>query len=338
MLNIRPKHKINDNPDFSKDIRDFFSGRKSGHIGTWRYSEPLYKGDIVNGMYHWGQFIKNAQSHGVYYIFNDEVNVIKKFAPKIQSLLPEILTLIDMGPGSKEAVLEKIGPLFKTGQISSYVAVDVVKECVERTNKIIADNFPDISFFGMAEDFYQETLKIPVSGMPVMLMFGQTLFNLPIHPLDKILPTSIVVDRLLRFRSHLRFGGYLLVAQDINQNGDDLVNAYAGEKEFAENLLYRIQRDLPVSDEFDPAQFSFEPCWVPETGALAHSYICKQDMSFSVSGESFFFKKNKRLYLHNTYKFPVDAFLNMAQNARFDVVHTEFSDSERMALHLLKAA
>lgn len=323
--------------DFLKDMQDFFSGRKSGHIGTWRYSEPLHDNDPVRGMELWGDFVQSARNGSPYYIVNDELELIKDLAEDMPNILPDNLTIIDMGPGSKEAVLEKIGPFIETGNVGSYVAIDIVKECVNRTRDIFAKHFPEIKFFGISKDFYEGRLSLPASGTPVMVMFGQTLFNLPINPFDKSLSMKIVWQRLAKFRLALRDNGYLIIAQDIHQNGVDHYNAYAGEKAFAENLLLRIQRDLPVCDRFDPSLFSFEPEWVPETHALAHSFVCKEDMSFSLGYEHFRLMKGEKLYLHNTYKLTMDDFLASAQKCNFFPVHSKVNKTGRMAIHVLKA-
>lgn len=325
------------NKEFLDDICDFFAGRRAGHAGTWRYSEPLFKGDKVNGMYHWGEFVKTARAGSAYYVVNDELDVIRRAAPQISNVIPGALTAVDMGPGSKEAVLEKVGPFLNTGMVSSYVAVDIVKECVERTAKIVAEHFPEISFFGLNRDFYREPMAFPVSGTPVMMMFGQTLFNLPVDPLDANAYEPLMMERLLRFRMHLGTYGYLVITQDCNQDGQSLYDAYMTEADFDLNLLYRIQRDLPVSDSFNPDDFAFEPCWVPETGAASHTYVAKKDLHFSIGDEAFSLKRGQRFYMHNTYKFSVDQFLAMARRAYFEPVFTEKSHSGRVALHVLKA-
>lgn len=323
--------------EFFKDISDFFAGRRSGHVGTWRYSEPLFAGDKVNGMHHWAEFVKSARAGSDYYVVNDELDVICRTAPKFSSVVPGALTAIDMGPGSKEAVLEKVGPFLDAGMVSSYVAVDIVKECVERTGKVIADHYPDVSFFGMHRDFYREPLAFPISGAPVMMMFGQTLFNLPVDPLDVAAYEPLMMERLLRFRMHLGTYGYLVITQDCNQDGKSLYDAYMTEATFDLNLLYRIQRDLPVSDSFDPEDFEFEPCWVPETGAASHTYVVKRDIEFSIGSENFSLEQGQRFYMHNTYKFSTDMFLKMARRAYFEPIFTEKSKSGRVALHVLKA-
>lgn len=325
------------NQDFLKDTCDFFSGRRAGHIGTWRYSEPLYEGDKVNGMYHWGEFVKSAKAGSAYYVVNDELNAINKTAPILHDHVSSNMTLIDMGPGSKEAVIEKIGPFIKSGHVSSYIGVDIVKECLERTDKIIAQEFPGIAYFGVNRDFYSAPLAFPVNGTPVMLMFGQTLFNLPIDPLDKSLPDKILLQRLMKFRMHLGYHGYLVITQDCNQDGQSLYDAYMTEENFDRNLLYRIRRDLPVSTSYNPDDFAFEPCWVPETGAASHTYVTKNDMNFTIGDEPFSLKSGQRFYMHNTYKFNVDRFLNLTKKAYFEPMHTVMSDSGRIALHILKA-
>ena len=116
----------------------------------------------------------------------------------------------------------------------------------------------------------------------------------------------------MKFRRHLGYHGYLVITQDCNQDGQSLYDAYMTEEEFDLNLLYRIQRDLPVSVSFNPEDFAFEPCWIKETGAASHTYVCKKDMNFSIGDERFYLVKGQRFYMHNTYKFDADNFLNLS--------------------------
>lgn len=330
--NIRPQYDA----AFAKDIRDFFSGRRSGHIGTWRYSEPLFKGDKVNGMYYWAEFVKNAKSGNSYYVVNDELEVIKALSGYIADLIKEEVAIVDLGPGSEEALYQKVCPFIKALDIKNYIGIDIVPECLERTRVSLNKYDTSISFDKTNADFYEDIIDLKSQTKNLMVMFGQTIFNLPIDPRIKNLPELVLQSRLSRFYKHLRGNGYLIVTQDCNQDPDSIYNAYMTEANFDLNLLYRIKRDLPVSDGFDPNGFYFEPKFFPDTGAASHTYIAKNNMQFELAEEVFFIPKSQQFFMHNTYKFRPDKFLDVALNAGFKRLATEISSDKKIAIHLLK--
>lgn len=324
------------NEAFARDAQDFFSARRLGHMGTWRYSEPMYNSDVVNGMHHWAEFVKTARAGSDYYVVNEELEVINNLSQIISSEIKGPVTLIDMGPGSKEALLEKIGPFLRNLETKKYVGVDIVKECLDRIEVCLQDNFPSINFHGCNKDFYNERITYPVEGTPVMVMVGQTIFNLPINPFDLKKPSEKTIQHLKRFKSYLGSNGYLIVTQDCNLDGDDLYKAYMTEADFNLNMLHRIKRDLPVHGNYNPDGFSFEPYWIPETGAAAHTYVARENMNFSIADEAFSIEKGQRFFMHNTYKFSCAAFQKMAHAAGFSVQSSHLSNTRRMAIHVLR--
>ncbi|MCB9988268.1 MAG: L-histidine N(alpha)-methyltransferase [Rhodospirillales bacterium] len=326
------------NPAFQKDVCDFFAERRSGHIGHWRYSEPLFPGDHVNGIQHWRRFIEQAKNGSDYYIYGDEISVIQNFMPQIGMLIPKSITAIELGPGSKDALEQKtLVSLRSINKVVSYVGVDISESVLENAEQIISREMPHISFHAINQDFFRKNLTFPVTGMPVMMMFGQTMFNLPISPFSPSVPKEILTGYLAHFKSHLGNTGYFVVTQDTNQDADNLYSAYIGEKVFAENLLHRIIRDLPVSEAFNPAGFLFEPFWVPETKALAHTFVCLENMKFTIGDEAFYIKQGQRLCFHNTYKFSDSAFLSMAMDSDFVPVSSFDASGGCVKLHVLKA-
>ena len=322
------------NPEFAKDARDFFSGRLSGHIGTWRYSEPNFEGDPVNGMGKWAEFVKNARNGSDYYVTNHEIDIIPSALKFLQTL--EDITLIDLGPGSKEALLEKPGQYMKKlNTIRQYVGVDIVPELLERTKLDLAETFPHIHYYGACADFYKDRFTYPLSGTPVMVMFGQTLLNLPIDPFNKDLVEKMLLFRLKRLRLHLS-SGYLIVTQDTNLDADSLYKAYMEEADFDLNLLDRVKRDLPTSG-FDVSAFDFEPYFVEQTGAAAHTYVLNKNLKCNIAGEAISLNKGQRLFMHNTFKLPAEYFQSIAQKAGYEPITVLTEPENHIALHILKA-
>lgn len=327
------------NPEFLQDIQDLFAERRFGHVGCWRFSEPLYQGDPVNGLKYWNSMVKEAKAAGKYYIFSDEVDLINECARAIGQEVAAPVTLVDLGPGSKEAVIDKIGNLIREiGQpVSGYIGIDIVPEVLESTRSTFKESFPFIDYADLHADFFEQKLPLSASPNVLMVIFGVTLFNLPIDPLQPKLNRMMMVSLLKRMRANLVRDAHFVVTQDCNADLQEIISSYRAQDKVWLNMLQRIIRDLPVSGDFDPEGFSFEPFWVAETCALSHTYVCRKDMDFMIGGESFCLHKGQRFHLHNSYKFPADYFCGLAKQAGFEASFTHINEAGRMALHMLKA-
>ncbi len=325
--------------EFLQDMQDLFSEKRYAHVGHWRFSEPLYEGDKVNGLYYWNKMLKKAKASGQYYIFSDEVELIQNTAQEIGEHVNSPITLVDLGPGSERAVRQKIAPLIQGIQkpVNHYVGIDIAQEVLDGTQQIFAKEFPTIEYSDQNTDFFEQSLNLPQTPNVLMAIFGVTMFNLSINPLDQSLGQKTMVSLLKKFRSDLGKGAHFIVTQDCNPDIENIIESYKAQDDVWLNVLERAKRDLPVSDGFDASGFDFEPYWVPETYALCHTYVCKKDMSFLLGDHTFQLKSGQRFYLHNSYKYPRYYFYELAKQAGFEVSLTKVHHAERMALHLLEA-
>lgn len=338
MLMIHPKRNLDYNKDFAKDIRDFFSERRSGHVGIWRYSEPLFQGDKVNGMAHWADYIKKAKAGNAYYVPNGEIEALHRLLKDIRNHVKGDAAVIDLGPGSEEALFGKVTPVLEALGSKHYIGVDIVPELLDRMQKSLRCHSPDIQFTGINSDFYQNKIRLSADETLVMAIFGQTIINLPIDPRVEKLPDMVLGSYFKRFHSHLNGNGYFIAAQDTNQNEADFHDAYMTGADFHLNMLYRVARDLPVSGGFDPEAFGFKITFFKETGAMAYTYVCQQPMTFDLEGETFKLSKGQEFYLHNSYKFKADRFVSIAKDSGFELVETKFDTDGRVAVHLFETA
>lgn len=337
LMQVAPRAQYNYDQNFAKDIRDFFSERRSGHVGIWRYSEPLFEGDRVNGMWHWGEYIRKAKEGNAYYVPEGEIQGLRALLKNIGQHVKGDVAVVDMGPGSEDALMGKVMPIVRATGAHQYIGVDIVPECLQRIQESLKSKAPDIAFSGICADFYQERVRLPVDTTLVMAILGQTIINLPIDPRVENLPDMVLESYFKRFHAHLNGCGYLIAAQDTNQNEADFHDAYMTGADFHLNLLHRIKRDLPVSENFDPDAFDFKITFFKETGAMAYTYVCQKPMKFELEDEVFSLAAGQAFYLHNSYKFKSDRFVKIANAAGFRLVETQFDDNQKVAVHLFKA-
>lgn len=325
---------------FAQEVIDFLRGNRSGHLSKWLYSVPMFPGDRANGSEAWAQVAHEAKQGGPYYVFRDEERIIQDALPFLGTLFKKNTRLVDLGPGSEDALKNKVFPVMQgnAGLISEYMAVDVSTQSLAMAKNGVSKEFPGIKPVGIQGDFIQERFAFgaPVSN-EVALFFGLTLCNLPIDPRVQGLPEKMLVASFEQLKSHFTAPeGYLVVTQDVNQTLETLRAAYLTRKPVYETLLHRIVRDLDVSGEFDPSGFSLDIDFFAETQACAMCFVARHDMDFSVEDRGINIKKDQRLYFHNAFKFHSDFFVNCARKAGFDLVQTVSRPDCQCHLQILK--
>jgi uncharacterized SAM-dependent methyltransferase len=336
-------HRLNvkltgaDNTAFSTDIGDLFGRRKFAHVGNWRYSEPLFPGDKVHGLEIWNRLTERATHGGKYYIFSDEVNLIADSFPEILDFIPENTMLIDLGPGSEEAILAKIGTVLRnTGnRITQYVSVDLVPEILKNAERIFQHSFPQVKFTALQDNIFKP-LQLPEQGYRLAVIFGQTLFNIAINPMDGDLAKRKILDLLVALRGHLRPGERIIVPQNCSESPEEIEAAYWEQEEVWLNLFFRVSRDLPIKGDYDPEGFIYEPYWIPSSNILSHTVVPKRIMQFSLGNETLRLRPEDRLYMHNTVIYPVSVFKELTREAKFEVCYCRINDTARMAFYILE--
>jgi uncharacterized SAM-dependent methyltransferase len=323
---------------FLADMQDLFSGRRFAHAGYWRYSEPLFPGDVVNGVELWNRITERAKDGGNYYIFSDEVSLIRASLPDILRFISEDTAFIDLGPGSKEAILDKVGVILEAagGRITGYIAVDLSPEILKNAEALFASQYPAIKFTPALGDIFSP-LTLPPRGNRFAVIFGQTMFNLAVSPFDDALAKEKISRMLAGLRAHLRPGERIAIPQNCSEDREEIEAAYREQEAVWLNLFHRVQRDLPIKGDYDPDGFSFQPYWISSSCILSHSVLPTKAMTFEIGGEIISLVPGDRLYLHNTAIYPESVFTALAEAAGFSRIHRCMNEKRRMALHILEA-
>ena len=303
---------------FLADMQDLFSGRRFAHAGYWRYSEPSFPGDIVNGVELWNRITERAKDGGSYYIFSDEVSLIRASLPDILRFISEDTAFIDLGPGSKEAILDKVGVILESGRKQDYRVYSrgLAPEILKNAETLFACRYPAIKFTPLLGDIFSP-LTLPPRGNRFAVIFGQTMFNLAVSPFDDALAKEKISRMLAGLRAHLRPGERIAIPQNCSEDREEIEAAYREQEAVWLNLFHRVQRDLPIKGDYDPEGFSFQPYWIPSSSILAHSVLPTKAMTFEIGGEIISLVPGDRLYLHNTAIYPESVFTALAEGAGF---------------------
>lgn len=326
---------------FAKDVYDLFSGSRAGHMSKWLYSTPQYQGDKACGVNAWAKVAQEAKNGSPYYVFRSEEDVIKSALEKISNTAQGATRLIDLGPGSIDAVKNKVFPVMQSveNSIREYVAVDVSEQSLDVAKRELNNSLPLLEVNAINADFIEDSFKFgDYVGSEIAVLFGLTLCNLPIDPMVEVLPEMVLTTSLKRIKSH--FSGNtsrLIITQDINQDIESLRKAYGTRKPVYMTLPHLIARDVSIRGYFNPDAFDMEVEFIPQTQACAMSLVANEDMDFLLDGTPISISKGKRLYFHNAYKFSEEVFLRSAKNAGFTCEYTERMSGNSCLLHTLKA-
>ncbi len=328
------------NYDFSIDVKDFFSERKSGHMSKWLYSVPMFEGDKACGANVWAEMVEISKHGGDYYVFHEEKQIIKNALPKIKEIFVPNSRLVDLGPGSIDALTDKIIPILQGigSNICEYTAVDVCNKILKMAELEVSKRFCFLKTSSICKDFFNEDFTYgDLVNNEVAVIFGLTLYNMSIDPRIKYLPERMLTSWLINLKNHSKDNSYLVVTQDTNNDYKSLNLAYRAIEKYFYPLLHRISRDIYIYGEFDPYAFTMEVDFFPDTQACAMCFIPQKNMSFEIDGEKFNINKGNRFYFHNAFKFNVETFKQSANRAGFDIVHTEKSQGNSCVLHILKS-
>jgi len=267
--------------EFTRDVIDFFSGKRAGHLSKWLYSNPRFPGDKACGVDAWAQVAHDARDGSPYYVFRAEEDIINAAAPCMQNMVVNRgARIIDIGPGSLDAVRGKMSPIIRAFEtaVREYVAVDVSEKSLSVAQAEVARAFPFLNASTIRSDFIQDKFSYGQKIRDeIAVLLGLTLCNLPVDPLVSGLPERMLTSSLNRIRAH--FSGqnnHLIITQDMNQNTNTLRSAYTTREPVYMTLPHLIARDVPISGDFDPTGFNLDIEFIPQTQACAMSFVSKK--------------------------------------------------------------
>lgn len=316
-LNLRDataySHQTNEK-EFVQAVFGLLTGTLSGHMERWEYGAAEYPDDPAAGSVFWAEFIRKTNS---YYLMNGEERLIKEAINSgTLNILNSLRTVVELGPGSKDALNKKTLPFLSAcTDLSSYIAVDSEAAQAEDAIRQIHDQYNKLNTHALTQDFKSFSLSIPRLGPTGLIMWGCTFGNIPSqsesNPLDHLLQS------LKRLRDSINSGDHLFITFDTEEREERILNAYNHPLLSACFLspLYRLVRDCLVTGHFNPDEWKHESMWIPETMQCAHTIYPTENQDFELCGTRIFIPKNKKLITNNSYKFSQETILSTAKKA-----------------------
>lgn len=298
-----------------KDAFDFFSGRRSGHIGYLQYGTTEYKNDPVCGSEIWSKF-RHIQD---YYLTNEDDGLIKEIIPYISNINLDVETFIDLGPGDYESLLSKTQPLVNASKANRYIAIDMAEIYAQDAARFVATNCA-VKSQAVVSDFLQASINIK-QEKALLFMGGSTISNIPVG-IEVKDATLYLSAQLAKYRSCVDNKSYMLIGFDSNQDEETLDAAYQNHvhSSLVENALFHIHRDTNIS--FDPSNFKYKGIWIVSEHRYAHCVKVLDSASVNSGFEKISLKKGQILHVDNSYKFPVSILKKAATNAGWNVMNS----------------
>lgn len=302
--------------EFIQAIVGLLTNKLSGHMERWEYGAAEYLGDPAAGSVFWSEFIRTTNS---YYLLNGEEHLIKEAINSgTLNILSRLRTVIELGPGSKDALNKKTVPFLSACKnLRSYIAVDSEVSQAEEAIKHIHAQYNKLNTHALAQDFESFSLNIPRLGPTGLIMWGCTFGNIPGQSESN--PYDHLLQSLKRLKDSINSEDHLFITFDTEEREECILNAYNHPLLSACFLspLYRLVRDNIVTSHFDPDEWKHESIWIPETMQCAHTIYPTENQDFELCGTNIFIPKNKKFITNNSYKFRPNTIISAAENIGF---------------------
>jgi dimethylhistidine N-methyltransferase len=262
-----------------------------------------------------------------YYPMRCEAEILCERSQELSRLLPSSATVIEWGAGSttKAALL-----LRSLRSPITYVPIDISQTRLVASSAAMLSNHQDLAVIAVRADFAKPiTLPDDVPLKPRIGFFpGSTIGNF--SPAEAVL-------LLRQIGLLLGPGGWLIIGVDLKKNPRLLHAAYNDAEgvtaAFNLNLLNRINREL--GGHFDRNMFLHHAFYAVRQGRI-EMHICSAVRQEVWIGERRFgFREHETIHSENSYKYAIDEFVSLSEEAGFDVVRTWTDRFSLFSMHVM---
>jgi dimethylhistidine N-methyltransferase len=263
-----------------------------------------------------------------YYPTRTELQILRDNARAISAFIPLAAALVEFGAGSsrKARILLEAAP-----QVAAYVPVDISAEFLAQEAASVRRDVAHVAVLPVAADFTRDfDLPQQIRNRPRVGFFpGSTIGNF--EPQD-------ATEFLRQAGRILGTGATMIVGVDRIKDAAVLTAAYddaAGvTAKFNLNILRRMNREL--SGDFDLAAFRHRALYNAAEHRIEMHLESLRAQTVRVAGRNFSFAKGETIHTENSYKYTIDSFRALAQEAGWKPVATWTDANDWFAVHVLK--
>ena len=264
-----------------------------------------------------------------YSLTRTEIALLRTHADAIAAAVgPGVM--VEFGIGNAR----KVSPLLKTGQVRTFVALDISTTALQNALKGLAADHPAIAMLGICCD-HSQLRDLPEHPW----LAGQRRIGFfPGSSLGNFSPTDAIA-LLQRFRTLLK-GGPLLLGLDQPRDPQLLEAAYndaAGvSAAFARNLLMRLNRDL--QGNINPDQFVYEAHWQADKSRIEMALVSRCDQTIQLADQTWPFRRGDIWITEHSVKYSPAAAVELAERAGWRILQRWHDPADHVSLHLLLPA
>ena len=203
-----------------------------------------------------------------YYLTRTEREILIERVGELVALLPESVTLVELGSGSSVKTRILIDALLREEKVLRYVPIDISRSAVEQSSLDLVESYETLKIDAFVGEYADGLRQLGRDGSDrrLVLWLGSSIGNLDRGEAAAFLQTV---------RSSLGPRDHLLVGIDLRKAREVLEKAYddpAGvTARFNRNLLVRINREL--GGHFDLNAFRHRAFYAEEVGRVEMSLV-----------------------------------------------------------------
>jgi L-histidine N-alpha-methyltransferase len=263
-----------------------------------------------------------------YYPTRTELKILDAHAAAMSAYIPLAAALVEFGTGStrKARMLIEAAP-----QIAAYVPVDISGEFLGEQAAEMRRQVWNIAILPVVADFTRDFDLPPQIRARARVGFfpGSTIGNF--EPED-------ATEFLRQAGRILGAGATMIVGVDrikdeavLNAAYDDAAGVTA---RFNLNILTRMNREL--GGNFDLSAFRHRAFYNVAAHRIEMHLVSLKAQTVTVAGRSFTFAAGETIHTENSYKYTVESFRALAENAGWRPVATWTDENEYFSVHALK--
>ena len=310
------------NQPMSKDNLQFFAEVKDGLKQAQKTLPCKYFYDEKGSLL----FEKICQLDE-YYITRTELALLEEIKSELAEKIGKNATIIEPGAGAGIKIRTLLSALDSP---ESYVPMDISKDFLYYSAKIIQDQFPNIDILPIQGDFTQPVQWLGKENKHNRVVFfpGSTIGNF-----DK----TAAIDFLVNMHDLIGQDGALIIGADLLKEAAFLEAAYNDQQgvtaAFNKNLLTRINQNL--NGDFDLSKFSHKAILNHEHGRIEMHLFSHTEQLVNINSEQFEFAKDESIHTENSHKYTVESFLQMADAAGLRCEKTWLDQQHIFSVHYL---
>lgn len=262
-----------------------------------------------------------------YYITRTELALLETIKQELAQLIGNDAVIIEPGAGAGIKIRTLLAAL---NSPRSYVPMDISKEFLFYSAKIIQKQFPKIEIIPIQGDFTQPVKWLEKSQHNNRIVFfpGSTIGNFE---------RESAVDFLKNMHDLVGAEGALIIGADLLKDRKVLEAAYDDKQgvtaQFNKNLLTRINQEL--GGDFCLEYFSHKAYLNEKEQRIEMHLVSEKRQVVNIDGEQYSFDKGESIHTENSHKYSKESFLSMAKESGFKSMKTWTDPEELFSVHYM---